>query len=56
MAYLRKPMDEREVTLIKRMKKVLYLPVTYIAKVAQRNKSTIYRALKTRAGDLNVKG
>ena len=55
MVYLRKPMDEREVSLIKRTKKVLYLPVTHIAKVAQRSKSTIYRALRTRAGDLNVK-
>ena len=55
MVYFRKPLSEREVTLIKRMKKVLYLPVTHIAMVAQRNKSTIYRALKTRAGDLNVK-
>ena len=34
-------MDEREVTLIKRMKKVLNLPVTHIAKVARRSKSTI---------------
>ena len=49
--YGTRTMDEREVPLIKRM----YLPVTHIDKVAQRNKSTIYRALKTRAGDLNVK-
>ena len=34
-------MDEREVPLIKRMKKVLNLPDTHIAKVVQRNKSTI---------------
>ena len=34
-------MDEQEVTLIKRMKKVLNLPVTHIAKVARRSKSTI---------------
>ena len=34
-------MDEREVTLIKRMKKVLNLQVTHIAKVARRSKSTI---------------
>ena len=34
-------MDEREVTLIKMMKKVLNLPVTHIAKVARRSKSTI---------------
>ena len=38
-------MDEREVTLIKRMKKVLNLPVTHIAKVVQRSKSTIENSI-----------
>ena len=44
-AYGIRTMDEREVPLIKRMKKVLNLPDTHIAKVVQRNNSTIENSI-----------
>ena len=45
MAYYRKPLQRREVTIIRRMKKVLKMPVTQIAIAVERHKSSIYKAL-----------
>ena len=45
MAYYRKPLQRREVTIIRRMKKVLKMPVTQIAIAVERRKSSIYKAL-----------
>ena len=41
----RKPLEEREAQIIRRMKKVLKLPVTKIALAVDRNKSSVYKAL-----------
>ena len=43
----RKPLQQREVAIIRRMKNVLGLPVTQIALATDRNKSTVYKALDT---------
>ena len=43
---LRKIMEQREVDIIRRMKKVLKTTVADIARAADRNKSTIYRVLR----------
>ena len=40
--YCRKPLGQREARIIKRLKKVGRMPVTTIAKVTERNKTTIY--------------
>ena len=42
----RKPMSLREVEIIRRLKKVVKLPVATIAKGIDRNKTTVYDALK----------
>ena len=39
------PLGAREVTIIRRLKQVIKLPVTKIATAVNRNKSTIYDAL-----------
>ena len=41
----RKPLTQREVTIIRRLKRVIKLPVTKIAAAVDRNKSTVYKAL-----------
>ena len=41
----RKPLQAREVAIIRRMHRVLQLPVTHIALATERNKTTIYEAL-----------
>ena len=41
----RTPLLEREVTIIRRMKHVLKLPVTKIATAVGRNKTSVYKAL-----------
>ena len=43
---LRKIMEQREVDIIRRMKKVLNMAVADIARAADRNKSTIHRVLR----------
>ena len=43
---LRKIMEQREVDIIRRMKKVLKMTVADIARAADRNQSTIYRVLR----------
>ena len=43
----RVPMTTREVTIIRRLKKYVQLPVTKIALGVGRNKTTIYEALST---------
>lgn len=43
----RMPLQQREVTIMRRMKNVLGLPVTQIALATDRNKSTVYKALDT---------
>ena len=47
--YCRKPLGQREAHIIKRMKKVGRAPVTTIAKVTERNKTTIYDVLQGRS-------
>jgi len=42
----RKPLEAREVAIIRRMKRVLKLPITKIASVLDRNKTSIYKALE----------
>ena len=46
-AYTRKPLDHREARIIRRMKTVLKAPVTKIATVVERNKSSVYEALSS---------
>ena len=43
--YVRMPLQAREVEIIRRLKKVLELPVTKIALAVDRNKTTVYEAL-----------
>ena len=43
---LRKIMEQREVDIIRRMKKVLKMTRADIARAADRNKGTIYRVLR----------
>ena len=45
-ALLRKPLLKREADIIKRMKKVAGLPAATIAEVVQRDKKSVYNALK----------
>ena len=47
--YCRKPLGKREAHIIKRLKKVAHMPITTIAKVTERNKTTIYDVLQGRA-------
>ena len=42
----RKPFTQREVQIIHRMKHLLMLPITHIAKATDRNKCSVYKALK----------
>ena len=42
----RVPLGSREVQIIRRLKKVIKLPVTKIALAVQRNKSSVYKALR----------
>jgi hypothetical protein len=44
----RVPLQAREVDIIKRMKRVLKLPIKQIARCVGRHKKTVYKALKTR--------
>ena len=41
-------MQAREIDIIKRMHKVIKMPIVKIATAVGRNKKSIYRALKTR--------
>ena len=41
----RKPLAQREVDIIRRLQKVMKMPVAHIAKAVDRNKSSIYKAL-----------
>ena len=43
--YCRKPLGKREAHIIKRLKKVAHMPITTIAKVTERNKTTMYDVL-----------
>ena len=45
MAIFRKPLQQREVAIIRNMKKKLGLPVTKIATAVERTKRTVYKAL-----------
>ena len=45
MKYCRKPLQEREVAIIRNMKKMLKLPVTKIALAVERTKRTVYKSL-----------
>ena len=45
MIYARVPLQQREVTIIRNMKKKLKLPVTKIAAAVERSKETVYKAL-----------
>ena len=45
-ALKRVPLGSREVQIIRRLKKVIKLPVTKIALAVQRNKSSVYKALR----------
>jgi transposase len=45
----RVPMEAREVAIIKRMKKVMKMPVMRIAKMLGRHKKTVYKALKMKS-------
>jgi hypothetical protein len=46
MAATRKPVNKREVEIIKRLKSVIKLPVTKIALAVGRHKKTVYRCLQ----------
>ena len=46
----RKPMGRREAALIKNMKKVGRLPVLTIAKIVERNKTTVYKVTRQQMG------
>ena len=50
-AHQRKPIGAREIQIIKRLKKVIKLPVTTIALAVERHKKSIYKALKDNAAD-----
>ena len=41
-------MEEREVVIIKRLHKIVKMPILKIAKAVGRHKKTIYKALKTK--------
>ena len=45
-ALKRVPLGSREVQIIRRLKRVIKLPVTKIALAVQRNKSSVYKALR----------
>lgn len=55
MTYKRKPMTQREVEIIQNLKKKLKLPVTHIAKAVERNKTSVYKALKVKGVRKNHK-
>ena len=47
--FQRKPMEEREAAIIRRMKKVGCLPVATVSRIVGRNKTTVYTVLSGRA-------
>ena len=49
-------LGDREITVIQRLKKILALPVTKIARAVGRNKSTVYKALSTEPGQRPRRG
>ena len=48
-AHQRKPMEEREAAIIRRMKKVGRLPVTTISRIVERNKTAVQMVLSGEA-------
>ena len=47
--FQRKPMEEREAAIIRRMKKAGRLPVATVSRIVGRNKTTVYTVLSGRA-------
>jgi hypothetical protein len=46
MVCKRRPLEDREIEIIRNLKKKLKFPVVHIAKAVGRNKTSVYKALK----------